>query len=50
MSDENIVEVIINVFNNGKKVRVFNNSILDEDTLEMIMEDVGKKLNEEEEV
>lgn len=44
MSDEYIVEVIINVFENGKKIKKYNQSVLENDTLEMIMEDVGKKL------
>jgi len=49
MSNENIVGIIINVFKNGKKIKRYTGSILEDDTLEMIMEDVGKKLNDEEE-
>ena len=49
MEDFNTVGITLNVFSGKKKIKTFNGSVLSEETLEMIMEDVGKKLNDEEE-
>ena len=49
MEDFNI-GITLDVFDEGKKIKTFNSSVLSDDTIHMIMEDIAMELQDEEEV
>lgn len=48
MEDFNI-GIALDVFDGDKKIKTFNSSVLSDDTIHMIMEDIAMELQDEEE-
>ena len=48
MEDFNI-GIALDVFDRDKKIKTFNSSVLSDDTIHMIMEDIAMELQDEEE-
>ena len=41
------IGITLDVFDEGKKIKTFNGSVLSDDTIHMIMEDIAIELREE---
>ena len=48
MSEDFNIGITLDVFDEGKKIRTFNSSVLSDDTIHMIMEDIAMELQNEE--
>ena len=44
------IGITLDVFDEGKKIKIFNGSVLSDDTIHMIMEDIAMELRDEEEL
>lgn len=44
------IGITLDVFDEGKKIKTFNGSVLSDDTIHMIMEDIAIELRDEEEL